>query len=93
MLWLRPRPRLVGVDHELVARRAADDFVRRGDDGVGEARGEAPRFAMRERRRLLDPDVREDERLERQESTDREVAHGAQRLHTVVRIGRHFQRA
>ena len=89
----RAGARLVRVDDELVAMLAGEHLVGGRDDGVGEPRVEAARLLVRERRGLLDPDLRRDERLERREAADREVLPRAERLDAVERVGRDVERA
>ena len=56
---------LIRIDDELIAMLAGEHFVGRLHDRVGELGVEAARLLVRQRRGLLDPDLRVDERVER----------------------------
>ena len=86
----RSRAGLVRIHDKLVVVLAGEHFIRRPDNRVGEPSVQTPRLRVRHRCRLLDPDLRHDERPERREPADREVLLGAHGLHAVERIGGDF---
>ena len=65
--------RLIRIDDELVQVLSGQHFVGGFHDRVGQLRVETPGFLVRERGGFLDPHLRDDERLERAKSADREI--------------------
>ena len=87
------RARLIDVDHELVAVRAAEDEVSGRDDRVGALRIEPPGATMHRRRRTLDAHDGVDDPRMRAEPADGEVRDGPCRLRPVPRVRRDLDRA
>ena len=92
MLCDVPAPAWYGSTTKCSRCCAGEHLVRGAHDGVGEPRLEPPRLLVRERRRLLDPDDGGHEHRQRPQPADREVLHGAHRLHAVQRAGGDRQR-
>ena len=88
-------PRRPDTDRRRTARRACRASTSSAAWTIASARPrvEASGFLVRQRRGLLDPDLRTDERPERPSAADRKVLHRANGLHSVQRIARNGERA
>jgi hypothetical protein len=81
------RARLIHVHDELIAVPAAENFIGRVDDGVGEPRLESSALLVGQGRGALDPDDGIHEHRKRTEPRDREILRGTERLDAVQGVG------